>query len=134
MLRKAVQPGAAVVAVLFGLATIWAGLRVLWAGADPGYVVFRPLLFFNTVMGAVYLGTGIVIWKHLRWGRNAAGAILLANLVVAGVVGLLFASDAEVAVESVRAMALRTGVWLGVFAALFWLTAGYRRPQGRVRG
>lgn len=53
MVRAAPQPGAAVVAILFGLATIWAGLRVLWVGSDPGKVDFRPLLIFNTVMGAV---------------------------------------------------------------------------------
>jgi hypothetical protein len=29
--------------------------------------------------------------------------------------------QAEVAVESTRAMAFRTAVWLGIFAALFWL-------------
>jgi hypothetical protein len=127
MFRNAVQPAAAVVAVVFGLATILAGLGVLWAGADPGYVVFRPLLVFNTVMGVAYLGAGVVIWKHLRWGRNAAGAILLANLAVAVAVAVWFVSGAEVAVESVRAMALRCGVWLGIFAALFGLTVTSRR-------
>ena len=127
MFRNAVRPGAAAVAILFGLATVWAGVRVLWGEADPGYVVFRPLLVFNTIMGAAYLGAGIVILKHLRWGRNAAGAILLVNLVVAGAVALLFASGAKVAVESARAMALRAGVWLGIFAALFWLTVSSSR-------
>lgn len=33
----------AFIAILFGIATIFAGGRVL-LGADPGYVVFRPLL------------------------------------------------------------------------------------------
>jgi hypothetical protein len=130
MFQNASQRGAAAVAILFGLATVWAGVRVLWGEADPGYVVLRPLLLFNTVMGAAYLGAGVVIWKHLRWGRNAAGAILLVNLIVAGVVALLFVSGAEVAVESVRAMALRAGVWLSIFAVLFWLTRSSRRKAG----
>jgi hypothetical protein len=134
MSRNAVRPGAAAVAILFGLATLWAGVRVFWGEADPGYVVFRPLLVFNTIMGAAYLGAGVVIWKHLRWGRNAAGAILLVNLVVAGAVALLFVSGAGVAVESVRAMALRTVVWLGIFAGLFWLTVSFRRSAGGFPG
>jgi hypothetical protein len=36
-----VQVALALLAALFGLLTIFAGMRVL-AGADPGYVVFRP--------------------------------------------------------------------------------------------
>lgn len=44
----------ALAALFFGLATIVAGVRVL-TGADPGYLVFRPLLVYNTVMGLMYL-------------------------------------------------------------------------------
>ena len=41
---------AALVAVRFGVATVVAGSRVL-LGADPGYAVFRPLLWCNAAMG-----------------------------------------------------------------------------------
>lgn len=40
----------ALIALVFGLVTLVAGGRVL-AGADPGYVVFRPLLLYNVAMG-----------------------------------------------------------------------------------
>ncbi len=49
----------AAVAVLFGIATVVAGTRVL-SGSDPGYLVFRPLLIFNTAMGVAYLAAGVV--------------------------------------------------------------------------
>lgn len=39
------------IAVAFGVLTLFVGTRVL-RGADPGSVVFRPLLVYNVVMGA----------------------------------------------------------------------------------
>jgi hypothetical protein len=119
---RAVQRAAAAAALLFGLATIWAGVRVLSGQGDPGYVVFRPLLIFNTVMGVAYLGAGVTIWRSLWWGRTAAAAILTLNLIAAGTIALLYASGEAVAVDSVRAMGFRTAVWLALFVALVWLS------------
>ena len=76
----------AAVAVLFGVATLFAGGRVL-LGSDPGYEVFRPLLIYNTAMGLAYLAAGIAVWRSVNAGRNAAGAIFLLNLLV--LVGIL---------------------------------------------
>lgn len=103
---------AAVVAVLFGLVTLVTGGRVLM-GADPGYRVFLPLLIFNAAMGGAYVAAGLAMWRGLRGGVAGARAILALNtLVFAAVLGL-YVVDA-VAVESVRAMAFRTLVWLGL--------------------
>ena len=49
----------ALAALLFGLTTIAAGVRVL-TGTDPGYLVFRPLLIYNTLMGLVYVAGGVI--------------------------------------------------------------------------
>jgi hypothetical protein len=111
----------AFVAAAFGVVTIVAGGRVL-AGADPGYVVFRPLLVFNTAMGAVYLAAGIVIWGSPPKGRLAAAAICLLNLLVLTGISGLYATGGAVAIESVRAMTFRTGVWLVLFLALVRLS------------
>ena len=109
-------------AALFGLATIAAGVRVL-AGADPGYVVFRPLLLFNTAMGFAYVGAGVLAWRDLTRGRSAAAVIFGLNLCVLGAIGYLSSTGSAVAVDSLRAMAFRTGVWLLLFLALAWLRA-----------
>ncbi len=114
----------AVVAIAFGALTLFVGSRVL-LGNDPGYVVYRPLLLYNVAMGAVYVLAGVLAWRGLAAGRWLAGLIFVLNaLVLAGVV-YLYQSGAAVAVESVRAMSLRTGVWLVLFAGLVWLS---RRP------
>jgi sugar phosphate permease len=107
----------ALVAVLFGLTTIVAGTRVL-AGADPGYLVFRPLLLFNTVMGAVYVAAGLAAWKSARRGRYVAGGILSLNVGVLGILLFLRETANVVAAESVRAMLVRTAIWLVLFLAL----------------
>jgi len=108
------------VALLFGLATIVAGTRVL-VGSDPGYVVFRPLLIYNLGMGVAYMAAGILAWRSLAHGRRAAAAIFALNLLVLAAIAWLYSAGGPVAVESVRAMALRTAVWLALFLGYTWL-------------
>jgi hypothetical protein len=115
------------VAVAFGLATIVAGGRVL-AGADPGYVVFRPLLLFNAAMGVVYVAAGIVTLRSLARGKLAAGAIFVLNLLVLGIIGYLYAAGSAVAIDSIRAMTFRTGVWLVLFLGLAWMDRARLAP------
>lgn len=100
----------AVLAVLFGVVTIAVGTRVL-AGADPGYVVFRPLLIFNTIMGLVYVLAGAVIWRDVHRGRLWARSIALVNLVVLLAIVALFVAGSSVAVDSLAAMTVRTVAW-----------------------
>lgn len=111
----------AVVAVLFGIATVIAGTRVL-SGSDPGYVVFRPLLIFNTAMGVAYLAAGVIAWRSVDKGKYAAATIFVLNLLVLGAMSYLYLAGNAVAVESVGAMILRTGVWLALFVGLAWLS------------
>lgn len=110
---------AAVVACVFGIATIMAGSRVL-TGADPGYLVFRPLLVYNTLMGVVYVGAGVAMWLSVRWGRSAAAAIFFLNLLVLVAIIALYRSGDAVAIDSVRAMVVRTVVWLALYFSLVW--------------
>lgn len=114
------------VAVIFGLMTLIVGTRVL-VGVDPGYQVFLPLLIYNTLMGAVYIAAGIAIWFSLRRGTSAAATIFTCNILVLAVIGYLFTNGADIAIESVRAMTLRTVVWLVLCVVLSW----ERRRQAR---
>jgi hypothetical protein len=115
-----VQRVLAAIGILFGILTIVAGTRVL-TGSDPGYVVFFPLLVYNTVMGFAYTAAGATAWRNLPLGRNAAATIFVLNLLVLAAIWILYSSGAAVAVDSLRAMTLRTGVWLVLFAGLAWL-------------
>lgn len=114
------QKLASIVAILFGVVTVFAGGRVL-LGGDPGYVVFRPLLFYNTTMGLAYVGAGLVIWRDVGRGRQLAGVIALLNLAVLVAIFLLHRTGGDVAPDSVRAMTFRTVVWIGLFLVTYWL-------------
>jgi hypothetical protein len=117
---RLVQGVLALVAVLIGLVTIIAGARVI-AGAHPGYIVFWPLLIYNTAMGIAYVAAGVIAWRNLERGKYAAAAIFVLNLLVLGTIGYLYAAGSSVAIESVRAMTLRTVVWLVLFLGLAWV-------------
>lgn len=118
---RIIQGVFALVAALFGLATIIAGLRVL-AGSDPGYIVFRPLLIYNTAMGMVYMVAGVIAWRSFDRGKYAAATIFVLNFLVLGAIGHLCATGSAVAIDSLRAMVLRTVVWLMLFLGLAWMS------------
>jgi hypothetical protein len=117
---RIVQTIVTTVAVLFGVATLFAGGRVL-LGSDPGYEVFRPLLIYNTAMGVAYLAAGVTVWRSVNSGRIAVGAIFLLNLLVLVGILVIYRSGGAVAVDSLGAMTLRTVVWLVLFLGASWL-------------
>ena len=120
MTSRVVKRSLAFIAIAFGVLTLVAGGRVL-AGNDPGYVVYRPLLFFNTSMGVAYVVTGFLMLSKSRLGKLAAAAIFLMNVIVFAFIGYLYANSDVVAIDSIQAMTLRTGVWLALFLGMVWL-------------
>jgi hypothetical protein len=118
---RIIQGVLAFAAALFGLATIIAGARVLF-GSDPGYIVFRPLLIYNTAMGAAYVAAGIIAWRSLDQGKYAAATIFVLNFLVLGTIGYLYVTGSAVAIESLRAMILRTVVWLVLSLGFAWMS------------
>jgi len=117
---KIIQGVLAFAAALFGIATIIAGTRFL-VGADPGYIVFRPLLIYNAAMGIAYVAAGIITWRNLDQGKYAAATIFVLNFLVLATIGYLYAVGSAVAIQSVRAMTFRTFVWLMLFLGLAWM-------------
>jgi hypothetical protein len=115
----------AAVAIAFGGLTLFAGGRVL-AGSDPGFVVYRPLLLYNTTMGLAYIAAGVVKLFTLPRGKYAAATIFLLNAIMFGFIGYLYLNSDVIAIDSMRAMSLRTGVWLVLFLALAWLERSNR--------
>lgn len=125
MVRPRTNLVIAVVATLFGVLTVVAGSRVL-LGADPGYVVYRPLLQFNTVMGFAYVGVGLLAWQGHKAALFGAAAITGLNLLVLLLVAYGFATGAAVAATSLGAMSFRTVVWS---VLLFFLVRQHARSS-----
>jgi len=123
---RTVALGVPIAAVLFGIVTVIAGTRVL-LGSDPGYGVYLPLLRFNTAMGFAYVTVGLLAWGRLNLGVYGAAAICALNLTALGWIAYLYTPDGPVAPESLRAMSLRTAVWLVLLLLLAWASRGQPR-------
>jgi len=108
------------VACAFGLVTVITGSSVL-RGADPGYIVFVPLLIYNSIMGVLYIITGAMAWRNISKAKLLAGVILSLNILVFGGIFFIYSTGSLVALESVMAMTLRTFVWLVIFIGFSWL-------------
>ena len=107
----------AVVAVLFGLLTVFSGGRTLFGGeaarlAAGAIVPF--VLWFNFGAGFAYVGCGLGLWGRRRWSALLAVVIAVATAAVFAAFGAHALSGGAYEVRTVGAMALRTMFWVGV--------------------
>ena len=126
---KTIRSVMVLVAVIFGLLTVFAGTRVL-LGADPGYIVYRPLLIYNTAMGFMYILAGITALRSLKQGMYASVTVFALNVLVLSTIYYLYKQGSPIAVDSLRAMTFRTMVWLVLLAGFAWL---YTRNKNKTR-
>lgn len=108
---------AAAVAVVFGLATIRAGARVLFGVPDAvaaagDYVAF--VLWFNFIAGFFYVLAGIGFWLRARWAVALAIAIAVATVLVFAAFGLHIATGGAWESRTLAAMTLRSAVWIAL--------------------
>ena len=108
---------AAVLAIVFGLATIRAGARVLFgvpdAVAEAGnYVPF--VLWFNFGAGFAYVLAGMGFWLRRRWAVTLATAIAIATLVVFAAFGVHIFMGGSWEPRTLAALTLRSVVWIAL--------------------
>lgn len=112
----------AVMAVLFGLLTVFSGGRTLFGGeaarlAAGAIVPF--VLWFNFVAGFAYVACGLGLWGRRRWSMLLAVFIAVATGLVFAAFGLHAWNGAAYEARTVGAMALRTLVWTGIAWTVF---------------
>jgi hypothetical protein len=115
---------AAVVAVVFGLATIREGGAVLLGEpaavrAAGNYVPF--VLWFNAMAGFAYVAAGAGLWFRLRWAAMLALAIAAVTLAVFAAFGVHIALGGAYELRTIVAMSLRSVVWLAISALAYRL-------------
>lgn len=111
----------AAIAVLFSLLSIIEGSKVLLGISNQGYIVFVPLLIYNLVMAFVGIIVGITIWFNSKKAFNHTSKVTIIHLIVLITLVVIFVSNGPVAPESVKAMVIRSGVWL-VITLITWKT------------
>ena len=112
---------AAAVAFVFSLLTIVEGSQVLLGITQQEYIVFTPLLIYNVAMAIVGIFVGGMIWLNYKKALTLTSIVTLLHLIVLVVVAVIFISDGPVAMHSVQAMGIRSGVWL-VITLVTWKT------------
>lgn len=118
---------AGVVAVLFGLLTIWEGGSVLFLdGAEPdrkdNYVPF--VVQFNFIAGFAYVVAGIGLWFGRAWAPWLALVILVATLIVFAAFGVHVARGGAYEIRTVIAMTLRAAVWAAIAGLAYRTNTG----------
>jgi hypothetical protein len=108
---------AAIVAVLFGALTVWAGGRALFGGvaarAEVGNAV-GFVLWFNFLCGFFYVLAGVGLFFWTRWAAPLSAAIAMTTLLVFAAFGWHVARGGAFEMRTVWAMTLRSAVWIAI--------------------
>lgn len=119
---------AAVVAVLFGIATVASGGNVLFGNGAAGAGNYVPFIVsFNFLAGFLYVVAGMGLWLRTAWARWLALALAVGTAGAFAALGLHIGGGGAYEARTVIAMTLRLGVWSGIAA----LAIGFDRRQQR---
>ncbi len=114
----------AILAIAFGLLTIFSGGRALFGGVDMGAVV-PFVLWFNFLAGFAYLVAGLGLWYQTGWATGLAIMIALATAAVFAAFLWRVSAGAAFETRTMGAMALRLAIWV--------MIAIVAKANGRVR-
>jgi len=109
---------AAIVAVLFGIATVASGGSVLFGdGAEAAghYVPF--IVWFNFLGGFAYVVAGVGLWLRMPWAPWLALGLALLTALAFAALGLHIGAGGAYENRTLAAMTLRLVLW-GAIAAL----------------
>jgi hypothetical protein len=104
---------AAIVAVIFGLLTIFSGGRALFGGAEMGAVV-PVVLWFNFLAGFAYVVAGLGLWYRTSWAASLSIFIALATAAVFATFLWKVWSGTPYEARTMGAMGLRLATWVAI--------------------
>ncbi len=105
----------AVVALIFGAATILSGGSVIFGSTEIQLAMGDTVSFvvwFNFVSGFAYVLAAIGLLRRAKWGAYLAIAVAVAIALTFAAFGLHIFNDGAFEPRTVAAMVLRTGVWM----------------------
>jgi len=126
----------AVLAAVFGVATIASGGRVLFGDeavrAAAGHAV-PFVLWFNFLAGFAYVGAAVGIALARRWAALLSFGIAAATVLVFAALGVHVLAGGAFEQRTVAAMTLRAGVWAAIAVAVCRQLGCLRRTsRGRI--
>ena len=115
------QKTLAILALLFGAITLFKSGSVLFGPQSARDAVgdFVPFVVqFNFVAGFFYVLAGIGIWLGRRWACGLSVLITLATIITAIVFWRHVSAGGMYEMQTVGALAIRTGFWAGIAIVL----------------
>ncbi len=107
-LHHKITKTAAILALLIGIMSVFAGTKVLIGVEGKSYTVLNCLVVYNVVFGVISILTSVLIWINHNWFKKIIIFILSAHFLV--LLYLQFFND-SVAKESIKAMIFRVSIW-----------------------
>ena len=104
------------VAIVFGFMTLRSGGTTLFVAetrAAAGDVVLF-VLWINFALGFAYIAAGVGIFLGKTWAKNLSLAIAGITLITYAVLGVNIALGGMYKIKTVKAMAVRSLVWVGI--------------------
>ncbi|MEE9334431.1 MAG: hypothetical protein V3U65_10105 [Granulosicoccaceae bacterium] len=77
-------------------------------------------VWFNFLMGFVYIVASIGLWRQQSWGVWLAMFTAAATLIVFAIFGIHILQDGLYVQRTISAMTLRSGVWLVISVFAYW--------------
>ncbi len=112
----------AIVAIVFGLATIASGGFAIFGGATAraalGQVV-PFIVWFNFLAGFAYVLAGIGLLKQLRWSAWLSAAIAAVTIRAFLSLGMHILQGGAYEMRTVGAMTLRSLIWIAIAIIAF---------------
>lgn len=106
----------AIVAILFGIATVKEGGTVLFTEAGKqsagNYVPF--VLWFNFIAGFAYIMAGIAMFRLKSCSRRLAAVIAISTTIVFILLGIHIFNDGLYELRTVMAMTIRSTLWISI--------------------
>ncbi len=109
---KITQSISVVLAGFIGIMSIISGSSVLLGFREVGYTVLTGLVVYNVAVGALSVITAFLIWKNFMLSKKYIYLILIFH---ASVLSYIYFFSETVAIESIKAMTFRVGIWLLIF-------------------
>jgi len=106
---------AIVVALLFGLVTIYSGGMALAGKKEVGNAV-PFVLWFNFLAGFAYVAASFGLAQMHGWGLKLSIAIAIATALVFAAFGFVVMQGGAYEMRTVGAMVIRLGVWVVISA------------------
>jgi len=99
---------AAILALLIGAISIFAGTKVLLGIDTKNYTVLNWLVVYNVTYGVISIITAYFIWSTHTFAKKAIAFVLASHVLL-----LIYLNffDETVASESINAMVFRVSIW-----------------------